>query len=109
MYTVEETQLANYKEPVIVKVSETEWAYTVTNARDYEETEVKVTKVWDDNDNEEGFQPKSVTVNLKKGGTVLESVELNAENKWSYSWTKLQKYENGASSFILPFNISSVI
>ena len=85
-YTVSEAQVANYKAPVIAKVSDTEWAYTVTNARDYEETEVKVTKVWDDNNNEEGFQPASVKVNLMKGNTVLESVELNAKNNWSYSW-----------------------
>ncbi|MBO4788157.1 MAG: Cna B-type domain-containing protein, partial [Lachnospiraceae bacterium] len=77
--------------------SETEWAYTVTNSRDFEETEVKVTKVWDDSNNEEGFRPGSVTVNLKKGDAVLESVELNSDNSWSYSWTKLQKYENGVA------------
>ena len=46
-YTVAEDQLENYKVPVIEKVSETAWAYTVTNSRDYEETEVKVTKVWE--------------------------------------------------------------
>ena len=96
-YTVEEAQLPNYKAPVIVKSSETEWAYTVTNGRDFEETEVKVTKVWDDSNNEEGFRPGSVTVNLKKGDAVLDSVELNADNNWSYIWTKLQKYENGVA------------
>jgi pilin isopeptide linkage protein len=96
-YTVSEAQLANYDTPVIVKVSETEWAYTVTNSRDFEETEASVAVVWDDNDNEEGFRPAGVTVNLKKGNTVLETVELNAENNWSYSWTKLQKYENGVA------------
>ncbi len=95
MYTVSEEQLANYKAPVIEKDSETAWAYTVTNARDYEETEVKVTKVWEDNNNEEGFRPENVTVNLMKGEAVLESVELNEGNKWTKTWTKLQKYENG--------------
>ena len=95
VYTVSEAQLANYKEPVIEKVSQTEWAYTVTNSRDYEETEVKVTKVWDDSKNEEGFRPESVTINFIKGTTLVESVELNEKNNWTYSWTKLQKYENG--------------
>ena len=95
MYTVEEAQVANYKVPVIEKISETEWTFTVTNSRDYEETEVKVTKVWDDSDNEEGFRPASVTINLVKDGEVLESIELNAGNEWTYTWKKLQKYENG--------------
>ena len=89
--------MANYKTPVIEKTSETAWAYKVTNSRDYEETEVKVTKVWDDNDNEEGFRPASVTVNFKKGDNVVESVELNEGNNWTKTWTKLQKYENGTA------------
>ena len=88
----------NYKAPVIEKISETEWAYTVTNARDYEETEVKVTKVWDDNNNEEGFQPASVTVSLMKGTEQIgDSITLNKDNNWTYSWTGLQKYEGGAA------------
>ncbi|MBQ2504149.1 MAG: Cna B-type domain-containing protein, partial [Lachnospiraceae bacterium] len=94
-YTVKETQVANYKAPVVEKISETGWAFTVTNSRDFEETEVKVTKVWDDSDNEEGFRPDSVTINLVKDGKVLESIELNAGNEWTYTWKKLQKYENG--------------
>ncbi|QTE74631.1 Cna B-type domain-containing protein [Clostridiales bacterium FE2010] len=97
-YTVAEDQLENYKVPVIEKVSETAWAYTVTNSRDYEETEVKVTKVWDDNNNAEGFRPASVTVNLMKGTEKIgESITLDKDNNWSYSWTELQKFENGAA------------
>ena len=55
-YTVAEDQLTNYKEPVIVKTSETEWAYSVTNSRDVEETEATVIKVWDDTDNQDGIR-----------------------------------------------------
>ena len=94
-YTVSEDKLANYKTPVIVKASEDAWAYTVTNSRDYEETEVTVLKVWDDNDNAEGFRPESVTVNLMKNGTKVDSVALNAANEWTKTWTELQKYEGG--------------
>lgn len=96
-YTVEQTQLANYKVPVITKTSQTEWAYTVTNSRDYEETNANVTVVWDDSDNEEGFRPTSVIVHLKKGNEVIESVELDADNEWTYTWTQLQMYENATA------------
>ncbi len=96
-YTVEQTQLANYKAPVIAKTSQTEWAYTVTNSRDYEETNANVTVAWDDSDNEEGFRPTSVIVHLKKGNEVIESVELDADNEWTYTWTQLQMYENATA------------
>ena len=96
-YTLSQDQLANYKVPAIAKTSETGWAYSVTNSRDYEETEVKVSKVWDDNENEEGFRTASVTVHLKKGDEVIESVELKEDNSWMYTWIQLQKYENGTA------------
>jgi hypothetical protein len=95
IYTVTEAQVPGYSAPVIKRVSETEFEYTVTNSRDYEETEVKVLKVWDDNDNAEGFRPASVKVNLKKGSTTIESVTLDESNNWTYTWEKLQKYEGG--------------
>ena len=96
-YTIEQTQLANYKAPVIAKTSQTEWAYTVTNSRDYEETNANVTVAWDDSDNEEGFRTESVTVHLKKGNEVIESVKLDADNEWTYTWTQLQMYENATA------------
>ncbi len=97
VYTVSEAQPANYKTPVTEKVSETEWAYTVTNSREYEEVEVKVTKVWDDADNKDGYRSDDVIVHLKKGNTVFGTASLNKDNNWSYTWTNLQKYENGTA------------
>ena len=94
-YTVSQSQLTNYKTPSIMEDSETEWSYTVTNSRDLEQTDVKVTKVWDDNDNAEGFRPESVTINLMKGSEKLGSIALNQSNNWTYTWTQKQKYENG--------------
>ncbi len=96
-YTISEAQPANYKAPVIQKTSETEWVYTVTNSREYEEVVVKVTKVWDDADNKDGYRSDDVIVHLKKGDTVFGTASLNEDNNWSYTWTNLQKYENGTA------------
>ena len=68
---------------------------TITNSHTPEETTVKVSKVWNDNNNKGGLRTESVTVNLMKGETVVESVELGADNEWTYTWMQLPKYENG--------------
>jgi Cna protein B-type domain. len=83
VYTVTEAQIANYKAPVIKKVSETAWAYTVTNSRDYEETEASVKKVWDDADNQDGYRPETLTVKLLADGKDTgKTVTLSEDNDW---------------------------
>ena len=70
---------------------------TITNSHTPEVTQVKVSKVWDDENNVEGFRPESVTVHLMKGETEVEYVELNTGNEWTHTWSNLQKYENGTA------------
>ena len=95
-YTVSEEQLDNYKAPVVKKVSATAWAYTVTNSRDYEETEASVEKIWDDANNQDGYRPETLTVKLLADGTDTgKTVTLSAANGWKDKIDKLQKYANG--------------
>ena len=70
---------------------------TIKYSHTPEETAIKVSKVWNDNNNAEGFRTESVTVRLKKGDTEIESVVLHANNSWEYTWSNLQKYENGTA------------
>nr|AHF27065.1 collagen adhesin [uncultured bacterium Contig1563] len=53
-----------YYSAKIVKADENTFSYTVTNSHKTEETDVKVTKVWDDADDQDGYRPDDVTVNL---------------------------------------------
>ena len=49
--------------------------------------DVTVTKVWNDEGNQDGIRPTSVTVQLMEGEhTIGEPVVLNADNGWSYTW-----------------------
>ena len=67
---------------------------------------VEGTKTWDDNNNQDGLRPDSITVNLLKNGTKIDSQTVNAPilervfsfdaETWTYKWTDLPKYENGA-------------
>ena len=40
--------------------------------------------------------PEKVTLQLKANGVLKEKVEVSAKEEWSYTWTGLPKYENGA-------------
>ena len=69
---------------------------TITNTHKTEKTTVKITKVWDDADNQDGVRPASVGVQLKVDGTDKgDAVTLDASNNWTYTWTDLDKYANG--------------
>ncbi|MBR5315782.1 MAG: Cna B-type domain-containing protein [Firmicutes bacterium] len=54
-----------------------------------EETSVnrKVLKVWKDGDAED--RPAEITVDLLKDGKVYDTVKLNDDNQWKYTWTDL--------------------
>ncbi|MBQ3408448.1 MAG: Cna B-type domain-containing protein [Clostridia bacterium] len=59
-----------------------------------EKVNVTVTKVWDDNDNEAGKRPTSVSVELKNGSAVVGQATLNASNGWSHEFENLPKYNS---------------
>ena len=73
--------------------------FTITNKHEEEKTEVKVKKVWDDNDNQDGFRPSSVKVTLKADVDGVDikdaTVTLNEDNNWEHTFTDLPKYKDG--------------
>ncbi len=70
--------------------------FTITNTYTPGQTSIKVKKVWDDNNNQDGLRPPSVTVNLLKNNTdVVGTVELNDSNNWEHVFTELPEKENG--------------
>ena len=93
IYTVTEDKVENYS--TRIDKEENTYNFTITNSRSVEEITISVEKVWDDEDNAEGFRTDSVMVNLIANDEVIESVKLNAGNNWSYAWTELQKYVDG--------------
>ena len=50
------------------------------------EEEYSVLKLWQDGENSEN-RPVSIVVDIMKNGELYETVILNAENNWFYSWT----------------------
>lgn len=75
------------------------WNYTITvnpkaSQEEYHDTITrKVLKVWDDKGNETE-RPKEIIVQLLKDGKVYDTVTLNKDNNWRYTWASLDdRYE----------------
>ena len=116
-WTVEFTKLAKYKDGKEIKYTVTEEAvaeyeatitdFTITNKYAPKEIDYKVTKVWNDANNQDGKRPESVTVQLyKKVGDAdpvavegkkltLTAKEKTDDNTWEASFTNLPQYEAG--------------
>lgn len=88
-YTITEDEVADYASQVI--------GYNVTNTHTPEIITISGTKTWEDNNNQDGKRPESITINLLADGKVKASktVTPNAEGKWEYTFENLPKYENG--------------
>ena len=116
-WTVEFTKLAKYKAGKEIKYTVTEEAvaeyeatitdFTITNKYAPKEIDYKVTKVWNDANNQDGKRPESVTVQLyKKVGDAdpvavegkkltLTAKDKTDANTWVSSFTNLPQYEAG--------------
>ena len=82
-YTVEEDEVADYGTEY---AGDAENGFTITNT--YGMTPLKVTKVWDDNDDAAGMRPDTLDVTLKRDDDdkFSETVTLDADQKWTYTW-----------------------
>ncbi|WP_156008062.1 Cna B-type domain-containing protein, partial [Streptococcus ruminantium] len=60
-----------------------------------ETTQVSGAKTWNDNNDQDGKRPKSITVNLLANGEVVQSQKVSADTNWTYTFTNLPKYANG--------------
>lgn len=70
---------------------------TITNKHEIEKTSVKVTKVWDDAENQDGKRPTEITVQLLANGepTNVTAKVTGTGDKWTYEFKDLDKYADG--------------
>jgi hypothetical protein len=52
------------------------------------EGDIKVLKVWDDNEDESN-RPDSIDVQLLKDGEIFDTVTLSKDNNWRYTWSNM--------------------
>ena len=68
---------------------------TLTNSHVPDLTSATVRKVWDDNGDQDGVRPASLSVTLMNGETAVGAATLNAANGWTATIDGLPKYQNG--------------
>jgi hypothetical protein len=71
---------------------------TITSPKPDTTISVNGTKTWDDNNNQDGKRPESITLNLYADGTKTKSETIKGDansNSWSYTFTDLPKMKDG--------------
>ena len=69
--------------------------FTITNTHTPEKTAVKGSKTWEDNDDEEGVRPQSITIRLKEDGEEKDSKVVTKNDGWKWNFGNLAKYRDG--------------
>ena len=104
-WTAKFEKLAKYKDGKEIKYAVTEESvvgykssidnFTITNSHDPEKINISGTKVWNDNNDQDGKRPTKITVQVLKGEQVVAEMEVSAETDWKFEFKDLPKYEKG--------------
>ena len=95
-YSVKETtSITGYDTVVSSADNENGKSFTITNSYTPEETQITVTKKWEDNNNQDGKRPTSVTVELYKNGVATGNTQTISGSNWTATFTGLPVYEGG--------------
>ena len=87
-YSIDEVDVpAGYKASVTGQV--------VTNTHNPDTVILSGTKVWKDNNNQDGKRTTSVKVQILNGDKVVQEIEVSEKTGWKFESKKLPKYENG--------------
>lgn len=90
-YTVAEDEIPQYTTSIAVNGN----VVTVTNTHIPEITLRNISVVWEDNNDQDGLRPDTVSVKLKGNDKFIDSSEVNEDVEWKHSFTKLPVRENG--------------
>lgn len=86
-YTISEEKVEGYSSSIS--------GYNITNTYNPETISISGTKIWNDNNNQDGKRPERITVNLLADGKLKESKTVTAADNWTYTFTDLPKYSDG--------------
>ena len=86
-YSLAETPVEGYETDT--QAAESGYSFTITNTHEASKKAIKVSKVWDDAENQDGIRPDSVTVTLTGSDNSERTVKLSKENDWTYTFEDL--------------------
>ena len=78
----------------------------VTNTHNPDTVILSGTKVWDDNNNQDGKRTKSVKVQILNGDKVVQEIEVSEATGWKFESKALPKYENGK---LIEYKVKEVV
>ena len=78
----------------------------VTNTHNPDTVILSGTKVWDDNNNQDGKRTKSVKVQILNGDKVVQEIEVSEATGWKFESKALPKYENGK---LIKYTVKEVV
>ncbi len=92
-YTIKEDSVTDYETTIDgYNITNT---HTHTNTQTPEKIEIKGTKIWKDENNQDGIRPKEITVKLLADGIEIDSKIVTEKDEWKYKFTDLDKYRDG--------------
>ena len=94
VYTVTETSTSNLEKYSTDIQGDENTGFVITNTYTPSKINISGTKSWEDNNNQDGLRPQTITVNLYANGEKVDSKQVTGPN-WTYSFTNLDEYENG--------------
>ena len=87
VYTIREDAVTDYTTEVK--------GYNVTNTHTPEKIAISGSKTWNDEENQDGKRPSSITVRLLADGTEVASKTVTEAEGWAWSFENLDKYKGG--------------
>ena len=78
----------------------------VTNTYNPETIVLSGTKVWKDNNNQDGKRTTSVKVQILNGDKVVQEIEVSEATGWKFESKALPKYENGK---LIKYTVKEVV
>ena len=101
-YSIDEVDVPGYTKETTATRTTNGPDYNLTNKHEPETVNISGEKTWDDNNNQDGKRPESITVKLMKkveGGQLevkeTKVVREGTDKKWKYEFNNLPRYENG--------------
>ncbi|MDI9490557.1 MAG: Cna B-type domain-containing protein [Bacillota bacterium] len=93
VYTISEVEVAEYESETLFDPQT--GGYIITNSYTPETIEISGTKIWNDEENQDGKRPDRIIIRLHADGIEIDSVEITAEDDWIWSFANLPKYHQG--------------
>ena len=83
----------------------------VINIKPIERVEVEGSKIWVDNNNQDGIRPDKITVKLLANGNLVDSKTVNSKDNWTGKFTNLPKYtkyHENEEQYLIKYTIDEI-